>query len=134
MEKQTDMSDFLKVPGLFKTYSPLVDGSMNLTFQTQEVDKELKSDIFDLHRQFGWILFSPNKIPVNAVPEDDARLATGQSPSLKMKNTIYALYQALGAPYGKTGFDKFYQERLERLRGEILNELQVIDRAKQINT
>jgi len=128
------MSELLRVPGLFKTYHPLVDGSMNLTFQTQEVDKELKSDIFDLHRQFGWLIFSPNAIPVNAVPDDDAKPISGQSPSLKMKNTIYALYQALGAPYGKTGFDKFYQERLERLRGEILNELQAIDRAKQIGT
>lgn len=126
------MSDqLLKIPGLFKTYHPLVDGSMNITFQTQEVDKQIKSDIFDLHRQFGWILFSPNKIPVNAVPEDDARPLTGQSPSLKMKNTLYALYQELGAPYGKTGFNKFYEERIERQRTEVLNELQTIDRAKQ---
>lgn len=124
------MNQTLKIAALFKTYHPLIDGSMNVTFQTQEVDKQVKSDIFDLHRQFGWLLFSPNDIPINAVPEQDAQPLYGESPSKKLKNTLYALYQELGAPYGKVGFDKFYTERIERLRGIILDELQTINRGK----
>jgi hypothetical protein len=122
--------DILRVAGMFKTYHPLVDGSMNLTFSTQEVDKPLIEQIIEYHRQFGHLLFSPNIVPIGAVPEDDARPTFGQSPSLKLKNTIYALYMELGAPYGKTGFQKFYEERIERLRGEILGELNAVNQSK----
>ncbi len=124
------MSDMLRIAAIFKTYRPHVDGSMTVSFETQEVDKQLKSDIFDLHTQFGWLIFSPNDIPINAVPKDDAQPLYGESPSLKMKNTLYVLYQKLGAPYGKTGFDKFYHERIERLRHIVLDELQTIYRAE----
>lgn len=123
--------DLLRVAAIFKSYHPLVDGSMTLSFQTQEVDRDLKESIFDLHRQFGWLLFSPNDIQPNMVPSDEAMPHSDISPSKKLKNTIYALYIELGSPYGKSGFQKFYEERVERLRGIIIDELQTINRAKQ---
>lgn len=121
--------ELLLMPGLFKTYHPLVDGSMNLTFQTQEItDRNMKNLVFDLHRQFGWILFSPNEIQMDAVPEDPANPPSGDSPSKRLKNTIYALYMKKDAPYGATGFDKFYQEQVERFRSIILTDLSALDR------
>lgn len=117
------MSEILKLPGLFKTYHPLVDGSMNLTFQTQEVDISAKNSIFELHRQFGWILFKPNEIAVKDIPGVQAETKFGESPSKKMRSTIYVLYAEMGKPYGVTGFEKFYEEWMERFRSQILEEI-----------
>lgn len=117
------MSELLKVAAMFKTYHPLVDGSMNLTFATQEVDKEMKSDIFDLHRQFGWLVFKPNDITLKDIPKSQAEARFGESPSKKMRSTLYVLYAEMGKPYGVTGFDKFYEEWMERFRSQVLEEI-----------
>lgn len=113
----------LKLQGLFKTYHPLVDGSMNLTFETQEVDKDLKNQIFDLHRQFGWLVFKPNEITLKDIPNSQAEARFGESPSKKMRSTLYVLYAEMGKPYGVTGFEKFYTEWSERLRSLVLKEI-----------
>lgn len=116
-------NNILKLPGLFKTYHPLVDGSMNLTFQTQEVDNVAKNAIFELHRQFGWIVFKPNQIAVKDIPKIDAEVKFGESPSKKMRSTLYVLYSEMGKPYGVTGFEKFYEEWTERFRSQVLEEI-----------
>lgn len=113
----------LRVQGLFKTYHPLVDGSMNITFQTQEIDLALKNQIFELHRQFGHLLFKPNEIMVKDIPTTQAEARFGESPSKKMRSTVYVLYAELGKPYGATGFDKYYEEWMERFRSQIMEEI-----------
>lgn len=113
----------IKLEAIFKTYHPLQDGSMNLTFQTQEIANDTKSQILDLHRQFGWILFKPNQITIKDIPVTDAEAKFGESPSKKMRSTLYVLYAEMGKPYGVTGFDKFYSEHMERFRNQVLDEI-----------
>lgn len=122
------MSNLIKVAAAMTNVRPLADGGMSLGFKTQETTRAFMVEAMELYNQFGWLLFSPNEIRLDAVPDDPASPPVGTiSPSRRLKNTIYAYYIKKGAPYGKTGFEKFWSEQAERLRGIILTEMEKLD-------
>ena len=119
--------NLLQLPASLNSYRPLKDNSFNLTFQTQELTTEQKMLIIQLHQDFGHLLFKINPIQMNEVPDDPANLPANQkSPSQQLKNTIYALYQAQNAPYGMSGFDRYYREKMARFKQELINEISEI--------
>lgn len=121
-------TQLIKVEAVLTGIRPLRDGSMSIGFSTQEVSKDFIVDAMQLYQQFGWLLFAPNKVQLDKLPDDPAHPPLGVvSPSQKLKNTLYAYYMKLNAPYGKTGFDKFYREKMEALRAVILSEMEKLD-------
>lgn len=88
----------------------LKDGSLRLTFETQELDTDNCVSLFQMRLQFGWLLFSPNKeeqAPLDEpTPQDE-----NKTPSQRLRACIYRYWQAHGE--SKIDFDSFYRSQIE---------------------
>ena len=90
----------------------LVDGSIRLTVDSQELNPEEMSQLFQINKKLGWFTFQ--EAPFEEIP-DVPEVKTefnDKTPSQRLRNTIYVLWSQLG---GKGSFDDFYKSQLESL-------------------
>lgn len=114
----------ITLPVIFQKMQPRVDKSWVLSFETRELfgkDVEVLANRLGTE---GWIVHSPNDdIAVSDIPEitADAGLE-GKSPSQRLRNSLYVLWEQKGKPGGV--FDPYYLNQMERLVETIKNKLE----------
>lgn len=100
----------LKIPATFDRYSSRSDGSMGVSFSTQEASA---SDLAMIHahvRQFGWLLFDENEIQSEDIPKEGAD--EEKSPSKRLRSVLFVLWKQEGE---KGDFEIFYRDRMNKL-------------------
>jgi hypothetical protein len=91
----------LKTPAILTSYTPKVDGSMKLSFTTQELDDAQKMYVISYYQKFGNLLFKENEILDDEIPEEDA-VREGKTPSERLRNVMYVYWKEHGIvePFG----------------------------------
>lgn len=84
----------IRVPATFDRFSSRADGSLGLSFTTQEVDIKELSDIHGHVRSFGWLLFKDSEIQDDDIPDEEPD-RDDISPSKRLYNVLYAYYAQL---------------------------------------
>lgn len=99
--------------------TPRKDGSLTLRFVTQEVSKEDIVATMEYYQSMGHLLFSENEVSIKDVPEGNAILDGGKSPSKRLKDRMFVCYREnkIG---DSSGFDKWYTQQLEKVGSQYL--------------
>jgi len=95
----------IEIPAIFTGLTTKADRSLSLRFNTaQEVDENTATTLFTYRMAQGYLLFSPNPIDEESVPQGSA-LMEGKSPSQRLRDVLYVYYKQLNP---KTDFETFY--------------------------
>jgi hypothetical protein len=111
------MKELLQIPATIKYIKTMADKSLRLSVDTQELSKEQKTDIFEMHDIFGWFMFTPieleNDIEIpkyEKMEEEDKK-----TPSQRLRDVLFVLWKqdedVLKKEY--KFFDNYYREKME---------------------
>lgn len=89
----------------------MVDGGLSIGFHTKELSPEEKALAMMHQGQAGWLVFAENEVPKAEMPKGDADLRQ-KTPSQRMRNVIYILWQQSATDIP---FPQFYEEYMEKL-------------------
>ena len=116
------------IPALLGGYTKKVDGTLSLRFNTQELRDEQFKGINDLHQSYGVLYFTSNeKLTDNelkVLSELDTPKNEGKTPSQKLRNSIYVLWDKQGRP---KEFCQFYENYIEEFRNRIIDQINKIE-------
>lgn len=104
------------IPSYIKKITTLKDKSLQLTVETQEVDSETKTYLFDLHDSYGFMLYfknAPNPEEVE-IPEGNAPTfgEKEKSPAQRMRNVLFVWWKQQGE---QGDFEVFYRQQMEKM-------------------
>jgi len=104
----------IQIPSSLNGISTLKDGSLSLSFHTQEVSAEEAVNIMGYRNDFGFLLFKPTAFKDEEVPDYDPKVDDSEkSPSQRLRGSIYALAAQKNLP--KTEWTEFYRKEMERV-------------------
>jgi len=98
------------------------DGSIKLTMETQELNGEDMATLFGYRNLVGYVTFTPNKVDDIEVPKENAVADDGKSPSQRLRNSLYVLWEQKGKVKYDT-FEMFYSVNMERIINQIKDRL-----------
>lgn len=109
------------MPAILDAASTRKDRSIKLVFETQEMSAEVAAALFSMRQMQGWLLFSPNTIQEENIPDEKAELDEGKSPSKRLRSVLFILWKQRG----KQGdFETYYRAQIERLIDQIKEKLE----------
>lgn len=107
--------DYFKVGATFEKASTLKDGSLRVTFDTQEVDAQKMAKVFEMRKVLGHLIFArPNttvEIP-EAKPKGIPSAPNEKKASVRLRAVLFRVWEGLGKPGTSEGF---YQNEMERI-------------------
>lgn len=106
-------SNTLLTPAILNSYSPKKDGSMNLTFATQELSDEQKTDVITHYQKFGWLAFRDSEDATDIDLPDEDPTREGKSQSKRLYGALYVLYTKK-FPESKD-FDNWRHTQMEKI-------------------
>lgn len=112
--KYMDKKNLLKVPAEISRIQTMADGGLRLFVDTQEISSKDKGLVMELHKKLGWFLFSETSIEKEDVLDlPEIKLDKGQkSPSLRLRNVLYLVWEQQGKKGSSEEFYKNYMERI----------------------
>lgn len=112
----------VQFPAQLQKIATRVDGSINISIETQELSGMDMAELFSYRNALGYVTFTPNletKIDVPDVPvEYDSK-----SPSQRMRNVLYIMFEQSGKKKFDT-FAQFYDVNMERLINQLKDRLE----------
>lgn len=111
-------------PAIFLKMTPRVDKSWKLEFETRELFGKDIEQLANLLGAEGWLAYSPNDdITMADIPEVVADSGMeGKTPSQRLRNSLYVLWDQRGKPSGK--FDPWYLGQMENLIETVKSKLE----------
>ena len=116
------------VPATLTSASLTHDKGIRLGFHTQEITKEAREAVLDLHDAFGWLVFKENEISDEDVPDVDAE--EKKTLAQRIRDRYYVLHGALGGK--KEDFNAFYRARQEKRLEEISEEIRAAEESERL--
>ena len=100
----------------------MADKSLRLQVDTQELDKDEKAKVFDLHDMLGWFIFSRAEIKDEdlGLPEIKPEF-NEKSPSQHLRNRLWVYYTK--THNNLDGFDDWYKKEMDRIGQHYLDKL-----------
>ena len=114
-----------QVPAIISKITTMADKSLRLQVDTQELPKEEKAKVFDLHEEFGWFVFSKSDIKedhLKDLPELKPEFKDQKSPSQLLRNRLYVYYEKTHVNLGD--FDSWYKTEMNRIGQHYLDKLE----------
>jgi hypothetical protein len=113
----------LQTPVLFDTLRTMADGSIKVTFVTRELPPEHAAALLGYRKSEGWLLFKPAPFEDSDlvdIPETVPEFAQEKTPSQRLRNVLYRLWEYKGKPenfetWRKTKMEQVIQHFKEQL-------------------
>lgn len=101
----------VKVSACLEKATTMKDGSVRLTFDTQELTPERCASIFSLKNQMGWLIFCASSTEEIELPtEMPMEFKDQKTPSQRLRAVLFVEWSQLG----KIGdFDSYYKRKME---------------------
>jgi hypothetical protein len=115
------MGNTFTTPAILDGVTPRKDGSLSLRFVTQEMSKDDIVAAMEYYQSFGYLLFKENEINMAEIPEGNAILDGGKSPSKRLKDRMFVAYRETHED--STGFNAWYERQLEKIGSQYLDRL-----------
>lgn len=102
-----------QLPAIFNKITSRADGSYKLEFESRELSGVDATVLLGMLRQEGWLLFAPNQIREQDIPDEKADSMTNQkTQAQRLRAVIYKIWEGLG----KNGsFETYYQSYMEKI-------------------
>lgn len=104
--------------GLLENISTRADGSVKLTFGTQEIEAKEAGELFQLRGQYSKILLSNTNIePDEESAMDEAYIKDGRKKTKagRLRSTFYVIWNKSKAIKNTISFETFYNDEMEKL-------------------
>ena len=108
-------------PVLIDSIRTLKDRSVKIVLETREFSPDESAILFSLRGSEAWALLSPAPLEEDDIPDEPVYQSSGKSPSQRLRNVLYVLWQQKGS-IGE--FDTFYRERIEGIIAKIKEKLE----------
>lgn len=113
-------SDIVKVGAILDGVKTLSDGTLKVSFALNEIPSDCAASIIKLHRQWGWLLFSPShslEVPDEPPPE----FRNDKSMSQRLRAVLYIWHEQ-----SKSGqsFDSWYRDKMETIISWVKDKLE----------
>jgi hypothetical protein len=111
----------IKIPATLSQFRTLVDRTLSFKVNTQELDSETKAALFNMEQQLGWLVFNPQPIKPEEVPDDPIQIdgKAVKSPSSRLRAVIAVYLKKYGEVSGKTitqtQINIYYEQEVEKL-------------------
>ncbi len=116
--------DYFQVGAIFEKASTLKDGSLRITFDTQEVDAEKMAKAFELRKTLGHLIFAKPNSTIE-IPEEKPRGIPDppnmKSRSQRLRAILYRVWEQRGKP-GTS--ESFYNMVMDEIIDQYLAELE----------
>ena len=114
--KYSMANETITLPATLVGFSPKVDKSVSLRFESQELESKSKIDLMSLLGAFGGLAFRPNSISLKDIPTEDVE-DKDKKPSKRLRNVLFVLSQQRGIK--KENFDAWYRTQVEKIIEQI---------------
>lgn len=89
------------------------DRTYKLIFNTQELKGEEAAKLLPLLQTQGWLLFSPEELVEEDIPDERPDTMTGQkTQAQRLRGVIYRIWEQQGKPGDSESFYRTYTERI----------------------
>lgn len=109
------MKNPVQIPVVFDGLRTLGDGSIKMTFQTREVKAEEAVSLLEYRKAEGWLLFKPAPFEdrdLIDIPESVPEFRDRKTPSQRLRNVLYRLWEHRGRPGDSEDFRIAEMERI----------------------
>lgn len=89
------------------------DGSLKMSFESQELNAKDGAALLDMRNKIGWLLFSAEQITEEDVPEEkiEADFDGEKTPSQRLRSVMFVYWKQKGK---KESFNDFYRSQMEK--------------------
>lgn len=105
----------VQIPVLFDVLRTLSDGSVKVTFVTRELCAEDLAALLGYRKTEGYMLFKPapfEERDIVDIPETVPEFATEKTPSQRLRNVLFRLWEFRGKP---DNFETWRKSEMERI-------------------
>jgi len=104
----------MQLPGELRSFRTLVDGSVSIQFETQELAPEAFVQLAVARGNYGWITFTTSKIPPDEmdIPEIEPEFKSDRTPSQRLRGVLYVVHQETNP---SIAFNAFYQSEVNKI-------------------
>ena len=127
-----DLINKFQVPVSFDSANRRKDRSIRLTFSS--MFEMTTDDYMELDKQLGqsgWLVFSPQSITDEDIPDEDIETDIAKSQSTQIRDSLWVLYRARGHDGAdKEKWNIFYRKQMQIFKARILEEVHKLDEMK----
>lgn len=106
-----------QLPAIFNKITSRADGSYKLEFESRELSGMDASNLLSLLRQEGWLLFAPNELQEQDIPDEKADSMTNQkTQAQRLRAVIFKIWQTNGQ---SGSFETYYLYYMEKIIGQL---------------
>jgi hypothetical protein len=117
------MKNPVQIPVILDVLRTLSDGSIKITFATREMRTEDAAEILGYRNTEGWLLFKPapfEERDIVDIPETVPEFAREKTPSQRLRNVLFRLWEYRGKPDNFEAWRKTEMERIiEHYKGKL---------------
>ena len=93
-----------------------------------EMSTEDYMEIDKLLQQSGWVMFSPQAISEEDIPDEDIETDIAKSQSTQIRDALWVFYKAKGGKTeDKEAWNVFYRKQMQTFKGRILEEVHKLE-------
>jgi hypothetical protein len=115
-----------QIPAHLEGYRSLKDGTVKLSFETQEISPELMANIHYSLNKYGFLAFAPDALATHELEEiDNLKVEyndTGKPPSQRLRAVFYRNWEQKSEGYDT--FEAYYLVKMEKLINHFKDKLE----------
>lgn len=111
----------IQFPAQLQKIATRVDGSINISLDTQELNGTDMAELFSYRNALGYVTFTPNAVVEVSVPDQPASDNT-KSPSQRLRATLFIMWSQSNKKIDT--FEMYYKVQMERIINQIKDKLE----------
>lgn len=84
--------DLFQTPATIESVKSLVDGTVKLSVETQELSPENMAKLFGLARKLGWFVFKESEIQESDLPTEPVEFKDGKTLDERLNGVLFAYH------------------------------------------
>lgn len=111
------MDNIFSSPGQISKVTTLADGTVRIQFDSQELNSQGMSSLFQLFNQYGSMIFALPETPIEEIgkveiPQVIPAKKSKKSKSVQLRETMWLFWKQSGS---SGDFDDYYNNQMDRL-------------------
>jgi len=110
----------VQFPAQLQKIATRVDGSINISLDTQELNGVDMAELFSYRNLLGYVTFTPNLVNNVEVPDEPVE-DNSKSPSQRLRSVLFILWKQSDKKFDT--FSQYYDVQMERIINQIKDKL-----------
>lgn len=102
----------IQLPSTITKIESLLDNTIRIRVETQEVSSDAAVELFNLRGKLGWMVFSADSLTPSDIPKEKPNDMDTKTPGQRLRAVLYVTWEQNGK---KGDFETFYRSSIERI-------------------